>query len=314
MSESQPSLAGPSAGQHPAIHTPDAYAVPISSREQSSSKLQTALFVIVFNFCILATSLLQLLVAPFAFHPSTRPYFDRTITYTKMAFGRALLVICQFFGPTKLVLSFADGNGAYLDPHQFVQRDKQSGRIHKVHLPQRAVWMANHQVYTDWLYLWCLAYYSDLADAILIILKKSLKWVPFVGWGMQFYRFIFLARNWAADQRPLARQLGSIASQASQARKQSNAQQENGQFRLAKTAEKLLLLIFPEGTLVSNQTRPLSKKFADKMGYNDLENLLLPRSTGLFFCLRTLGRQVDDLWLVVSSLLIPAACLALTLT
>ncbi len=110
--------------------------------------------------------------------------------------------------------------------------------------------MSNHQVYTDWLYLWCLAYYADVADSILIILKKSLKWIPIVGWGMQFYRFIFLARNWASDQKQLAKQLGEVASES-----------HSDPDAKTNTAKKLLLLIFPEGTLVSKDTRPISAKF-----------------------------------------------------
>ncbi|EPQ30390.1 uncharacterized protein PFL1_01916 [Pseudozyma flocculosa PF-1] len=278
----RPDGGGPSPA-NPPLKTPEAYTIPISSRAPQSTLVQTILFAVVFNFCILSANLVQILAFPLSLHPNTQPYFVAIIRYTKLAFGRALLVISQFFGPTRLVLSFGDGKGGYLDPEQFVQRDKQSGKVQHVDLPRKSVWMSNHQVYTDWLYLWCLAYYSDLADSILIILKKSLKWVPFVGWGMQFFRFIFLARNWAADQGPLAQQLEEVAAH-----------------RIDETeaTKKLLLLIFPEGTLVSPNTRPLSKKYADKMGYEDLENLLLPRSTGLFFCLRTLGREVDDLWLV----------------
>ena len=173
-----------------------------------------------------------------------------------------------------------------MDPEQFVRRDKKSGRITGVDLPSRAVWMSNHQVYTDWLYLWCLAYYADLADSMLIILKKSLKWVPFVGWGMQFYRFIFLARNWASDQKELTKQLGEVSSSHHPTPGKTS------------TAQKLLRLIFPEGTLVSNLTRPVSAKFAAKEGISDMKNTLLPRSTGLFFCLRTLAKEMDDLWLI----------------
>lgn len=264
------------------------YAVPIDSRPPASTWVQTLLFALVFNGCIFSAHLLQLLVWPLALHPATKPTYSSVIAYTKLAFARILLIISQFFGPTQLILSFGDGKGGLLDPEQFVVRDKQSGRIERVELPQRAVWMSNHQVYTDWLYLWCLAYYADTADSILIILKKSLKWVPIVGWGMQFYRFIFLARNWASDQAPLAKHLSVMAS----------ADPKTGRSAKTSTAKKLLLLIFPEGTLVSRQTRPISAKFADKTGIKDLENVLLPRSTGLFFCLQTLAKEMHDLWLV----------------
>lgn len=267
------------------------YAVPITSRSPKSTYVQTIVFAIVFNFCIISTQLFQLLSWPLSLHPATREFYLQNIAYSKLAFGRALLLISQFFGPTQLVISIGDGKGGYLDPEPFVHRDKQTGKVVSFDLPSRSIWMANHQVYTDWLYLWCLAYYADLADSILIILKKSLKWIPFIGWGMQFYRFIFLARNWASDQAQLAKQLGELAST-------HHTPASGTASASTRTAKKLLLLIFPEGTLVSDNTRPISAKFAEKMGIKDLENVLLPRSTGLFFCLRTLAKEMDDLWLV----------------
>lgn len=66
--------------------------------------------------------------------------------------------------------------------------------------------------------------------------------------GMQFFNFIFLARSWAADRVQLASQLASLGKEA---------RKENRPF---------CFLLYPEGTLVSRDTRPVSKKFADKMG------------------------------------------------
>jgi len=34
-----------------------------------------------------------------------------------------------------------------------------------------------------------VSYTSDMHGAIYIILKDSLKWIPIIGWGMQFYGF-----------------------------------------------------------------------------------------------------------------------------
>lgn len=65
---------------------------------------------------------------------------------------------------------------------------------------------------------------------------------------MQFFDFIFLARSWAADKIPLGAQLTRMGEDAQ-----------------AKD-DPLSLVLFPEGTLVSKDTRPLSKKFADKEG------------------------------------------------
>lgn len=144
----------------------------------------------------------------------------------------------------------------------------------------RSIWISNHQVYTDWLYLWILSYFCGLESSIYIILKDSLKWVPIVGLAMQLFDFIFLARSWIKDQRTLSTHLSKLA-------------------RLSHFDKMpLTLVIFPEGTLVSKDTRPQSKKYADKVGLEDCRNVLLPRSTGLLYCARTLKKEIDDLMLM----------------
>ena len=87
-----------------------------------------------------------------------------------------------------------------------------------------------------------------------------------------------------------------------------------------KEAEKedrpFCFVLYPEGTLVSQNTRPISKKFADKMGIvrrqrnllhgylylplpkSDMKHQLLPRSTGLHYSLRSLAPRIPDLHLL----------------
>lgn len=65
---------------------------------------------------------------------------------------------------------------------------------------------------------------------------------------MQIYHFIFLARSWASDRLLLSEKLSRLAARA----------------QLLSTP--IALMIFPEGTLVSKDTRPISKKFAEKTG------------------------------------------------
>ena len=66
---------------------------------------------------------------------------------------------------------------------------------------------------------------------------------------MQIFRFIFLARSWASDRLYLSAQLSKLGRKA---------QQQDNPFAL---------IIYPEGTLVSSDTRPVSKKYAEKMGF-----------------------------------------------
>ena len=141
---------------------------------------------------------------------------------------------------------------------------------------------------------------------------------------MQYYRFIFMNQKWQTDRKPLASQLAGIVERSKKAqshlaadvkKQQDETEKELGARLLSKGKDshlfagihyanealaKTLLLIFPEGTLVSRLTRPKSKAFADKEGSVDRKNMLLPRSTGILFALRTLAAELDDLHLVVS--------------
>ncbi|CAG8447995.1 12481_t:CDS:2 [Ambispora leptoticha] len=92
--------------------------------------------------------------------------------------------------------------------------------------------------------------------------------------GMQFFQFIFLKRNWTEDKENMDKTLTKIAN----------------------SKDPLWLLIFPEGTLVSEITRKTSKNYADKNGLVDPKFVLLPRSTGLHFCSSKLQKSVDYIY------------------
>lgn len=251
----------------------DLHAIPVPDRPRQRPTLLGVGFVIVFNVgCILINGS-QLLIWPLAL---LVPKLYRTaIRKTKANFGLLLVLMCQWFAPTSLVITCEGGNGI----EDIVVRDE-TGRVTELRLPPQVVMIPNHQIYADWWYLWCLAYSMRAHADVLIILKDSLKWIPIVGWGMQFFQFIFLARSWAHDKTSLTTHLTRLARTAT------------------TTQNPFLLLLFPEGTLVSPQTRPLSAAFAAKTGIQDMQHMLLPRSTGLLFCLRALAPHMPELKLL----------------
>lgn len=106
---------------------------------------------------------------------------------------------------------------------------------------------------------------------IYIVLKESLKRIPIIGWGMQFSQFIFLKRHWEQDKPHLAAHLQ----------------------RFNRTFDPMWLLLFPEGTNLAPCTREASEKWAKKNGIHDMKHQLLPRATGLQFCLQELRKTVD---------------------
>ncbi|KAK0520545.1 hypothetical protein OC834_006996 [Tilletia horrida] len=277
--------------------------IPIADRPGPVKWVQLVLFVAVFLFAMLCEHGTQLLLFPLSFSPKTRPLYEEGIAYTKLAFGRNLCLISQLFAPSRIVVSFADESGRYLDPELFVVRapgayNSGAGRITKLNLPERSVLISNHQIYLDWLYLWLIAYYAELADAVHIVLKASLKWTPIVGPAMQFYNFIFMHRKWDEDKKNLSDQLAILAEKSKPYSSHTSVASSVDAARREGSPNKLLFLIFPEGTLVSEESRPGSKKYADKIGQPDCRNMVLPRSTGLFFCLRTLAADIADLKLI----------------
>ncbi|KAI0757160.1 acyltransferase-domain-containing protein [Daedaleopsis nitida] len=266
---------------------PPLYGIQIASRPRRTWRqtLHGLLFLLVFTFaCFMINGSQFVVVLPLRLLPfrRARKLYYEGIRYTKGAFGALLVLSSQWFAPTQFVISFeTEGQGAF-SPEEIeglVQRDG-SGKVIALGLPKKTVLIANHQIYADWWYAWTLTYLMGTHKDVFIVLKKSLKWVPILGWGMQFYNFIFLARSWASDRMHLSKSLSWLAHRAE------------------KEDSPLTFILYPEGTLVSKDTRPISKKYADKLGIPDMTNILLPRSTGLHYSLRSLAPRVPSLQLL----------------
>lgn len=250
-----------------------------------SQTIHGILFFVLFSLGCTLVNLSQFVaLLPFYFLPFsfTKSIYDAGIRLSKGSYGTLLVLMSQWFGPTRLIITFQlDGPGAFSqDEIDNIAVRGRDGRVSSLNLPRKCILVANHQVYADWWYAWCLTYFMDTHNDVCIVLKKSLKWVPIVGWGMQFFRFIFLARSWASDSLYLVKQLSLLGKRA----------QDHD--------TPLTFILYPEGTLVSPDTRPVSKKYADKLGISDMSHTLLPRSTGLLYSLRALSSCVPDLQLL----------------
>ncbi|POY75844.1 hypothetical protein BMF94_0925 [Rhodotorula taiwanensis] len=269
------------------LQRPPLWSIPVSDRPYSSLWLTLPLsiaFVTVFDVGLLATFFLLVLLYPLSFSAATRRRYRHL---GKAAFGRLLVVIVEWFSPTDLVLTAGQG----IDAERWIERDGE-GHVQALRLPDKALWISNHTTLTDWIYLWNVAYLSRGHSASLYIsLKSSLRKVPLIGWAASEFGFVYLARKWATDKEPFARQLHAIAK-------------EN-----AREGQKMAVLLFPEGTIVTDNTRQGSAnlhrgcsschgRLTWILTVADLKHLLLPRSTGLFFALRQFARTTPSLELV----------------
>jgi len=213
---------------------------------------------------VLAISASQFIGAPLKYVDPK--FYDGYMAWTKESFAVLVTTITQYWAPTVVRVT-----GDESMKGQLFQMPDGSLRCN---FPHRLVMMANHQLYTDWLYLWWTAYTNKMHGRIYIILKEELKKIPIFGWAAQFYNFIFLARKWETDKPRFRRHLD----------------------KLGNPDDPMWLLIFPEGTNLSAVTREKSKAWADKSGVPDMKHQLLPRSTGLHFCLDTLKNSTNWLY------------------
>ncbi|KAL9105554.1 MAG: hypothetical protein Q9227_009298 [Pyrenula ochraceoflavens] len=201
-----------------------------------------------------------------------KDWFYAWMAFTKQGFG-LLITTTEWFAPTRLRVSGDEsvrGQIATTGDNRLVTA-----------FPERMVMISNHQVYTDWLYLWYIAYANRMHGHIYIICKESLKYIPIIGPGMMFYGFVFMARKWLSDKPRLEHRLGKLK------------ERHGGPMSPGAGLDPMWLLIFPEGTNLSANTREGSKGWAKKQGIDDMRHQLLPRSTGLLFCLQQLKGTVD---------------------
>jgi 1-acyl-sn-glycerol-3-phosphate acyltransferase len=223
------------------------------------------------NCCVMVICVTQLIGCPL--YVINRRYYYSYMAYTKQCFALVLTAFTQWSSPT---LQRVSGDASVRG-----QIHISKGGLLETRFPERLVMISNHQVYTDWIYLWWVAYTNEMHGRIFIILKESLKYIPVLGTGMMFYGFIFMARKWLADKPRLQHRLEKLKTNYT------------GSNSARPTYDPMWLLIFPEGTNLSINTKGRSDAWSLKQGLPSFKHVILPRSTGLFFCLQQLRGTVD---------------------
>ncbi|KAK9468004.1 acyltransferase-domain-containing protein [Lipomyces arxii] len=212
-------------------------------------------FVVYFSTAVLTINFTQLVGLPIRLFSKT--WFHAYVDYTKQSFGLVLTTMTQWWSPTAVhVVGDASVAGLLVR--------KEDGTL-ETKFGDRIILTANHQIYADWIYLWWAAYTAKAHGGVYIVLKESLKNVPFVGWGMQYFKFIFLSRKWEKDEIPLKQSLTTINKDSDW---------------------PAWLLLFPEGTNITQNGVNKSHSYAQKFNFQEPRNLLLPRARGLYFMLK----------------------------
>lgn len=187
--------------------------------------------------------------------------------YTKQLFGIVMIFITQNWSPINVSIT------GDLSVQNLFHKDRATNLL-ETKFSERAVIISNHQLYSDWVFLWWIAYATRVHGNIFIMLKKSLRKLPLAGWGMKNYRFLFLSRSWAEDEKVLTEGLARINNDSNW---------------------PAWLILFPEGTTLSQNGVNKTTAFAAKRTppWSLPKHVLLPRTTGLRFSLEKLHESVD---------------------
>lgn len=243
-----------------------------------------------FDCCCCVLMVTQFVGAPLYF--IHKDYYYSYMAHTKQCFGLVITAFTEWGAPT---LCRVSGDASVQGQLQL----SKDGLL-QTQFPERLVLIANHQVYTDWIYLWWFAYTNVMHGRIFIILKESLRYIPVIGTGMMFYGFIFMARKWASDKPRLQHRLEKLKT------RHSGSKSERPEY------DPMWLMIFPEGTNLSINTKRRSDAYGAKQGLPSFKHQILPRTTGLFFCLQQLRGTVE--WVYDSTIAYEGPPYVFTLT
>lgn len=139
---------------------------------------------------------------------------------------------------------------------------------------ENAIIIANHQELSDVLFMLSLAHRKGRLRDLKWFGKNALKYVPAVGWGLQFIDCVFLKRNWAQDQNSI----------------------EATFEHLRKYKVPMWLINFMEGTRSNPKKMAASRAHAEKTGLKPLQNLLLPRPKGFIASIKGLKGHLDAVY------------------
>ncbi|ODQ67319.1 acyltransferase-domain-containing protein [Nadsonia fulvescens var. elongata DSM 6958] len=213
--------------------------------------------------CIILT---QLIGCPLYYY--NQDIYHAWMDYTKQSFGILLTFCTQIFTPTTMKISGDESMKGMFAINPF-------DKTLETKFGDKAIIIANHQIYSDWIYLWWFAFTAQVHGGVYIMLKKSLEKIPLLGWGMKNYNFIFLSRKFELDHETIVTKMASL-----------NKERDWPTW----------LLLFPEGTNLSGNTRKGTVAYAAKMGYKLPKHVLLPRTTGLRLSLLELNGSIDYLF------------------
>ena len=197
------------------------------------------MFAITFFTSGLIINLFQCLLY-FGLRPFSRYFYRKINYYLCYSFYSQLVFIAEWWAGTRVVL--------YIDKKDF---EKYYGKEH-------GYLLMNHSYEIDWLIGWVVCERLGVLGNCKAYAKKSIQYIPTLGWAWKFAESIFLERNWEKDKQIIGTQIEELSSYP----------------------DSIWLLLNAEGTRFTEQKLEASQKFAREKGLPVLKYHLTPRTKG----------------------------------
>lgn len=134
--------------------------------------------------------------------------------------------------------------------------------------------LSNHQQMPDITTIMSMARSMGRLGDLKFFVKHAIKWVPGIGWGMQFLNCPFLKRNWSADREKIDATFATLVDE-----------------RIP-----MWLVSFVEGTRATEAKIRASTEWAVEHGIEPTRNVLIPRTKGFVASVEGLGDHLDAVY------------------
>ncbi len=143
-----------------------------------------------------------------------------------------------------------------------------------VPMRENALLVVNHQTMSDIPPLMKLGKTTGRLGDMKYFVKNELKWLPGLGWGLQFLDAVFIDRHWARDRDTIRRTFA----------------------RLVEGRIPVYLVSFVEGTRLTAAKLELAKEYAREHRLPMPRHTLLPRTKGFVASIEGLRGHLDAVY------------------
>ncbi len=226
---------------------------PLSNDEDFAKRLWRNLRVAIpvafwFGFLIIInlTQTLSLVIKPFS-----ATAFRRVNRWCAGTWWGGCVVFAERFNGTKIIVSGED-----------------------LPINENVLVVSNHQQMPDITTIMALARSKGRLGDLKFFVKHAIKWVPGVGWGMQFLNCPFLKRDWSADREKIDATFDT----------------------LVRERIPMWLVSFVEGTRATEAKIRASTEWALERGIKPTRNVLIPRTKGFAASVEGLGDHLNAVY------------------